>query len=114
VFLRRGALVGLLKLLSNVAGVIVEFPIVLDSRWVIDEPTYQVVFWRKHNDPEPPLRPLWGSEPHRLREVADLNEVLVWAETHANGRLVAIYAEVDRGPDQGLVLLRGRDPTWDG
>jgi hypothetical protein len=89
-----------------------EYPIELEARWVVDQPTYQVVFWHKLNDPDPPLVPLWSEEPHRLRDVVDVSEVLTWANAHAEGREVAIYAEVDRGPDQGLVLVVGRDPTW--
>lgn len=89
----------------------VEHPIELEARWVVDVPSYQVVFWRKRNDPEPPLVPLWSAEPHRLRGITDVSEVLAWAEANANGRDVAIYAEIDRGPNQGLVLLRGVDPT---
>jgi hypothetical protein len=74
----------------------------------------QVVFWYKLNDPDPPLVPLWSEEPHRLRGIADVSEVLAWAEAKANGRDLTIYAEIDRGPDRGLVLVRGVDPTWAG
>jgi len=74
----------------------------------------QVVFWYKLNDTDPPLVPLWSEEPHRLRGIADVSEVLAWAEAKANGRDLTIYAEIDRGPDRGLVLVRGVDPTWAG
>jgi len=74
----------------------------------------QVVFWYKLNDPDPPLVPLWSEEPHRLRGIADVSEVLAWAEAKANGRDLTIYAAIDRGPDRGLVLVRGVDPTWAG
>jgi hypothetical protein len=74
----------------------------------------QVVFWYKLNDPDPPLVPLCSEEPHRLRGIADVSEVLAWAEAKANGRDLTIYAEIDRGPDRGLVLVRGVDPTWAG
>jgi len=84
---------------------------VTESRWVVDKPSYQVHFWRQCNDPEPPTVPLWASEIHRLVGVSDVADALDWAQAHAGGRRVVLYAEVDRGPNVGLVQLRGVDPT---
>ena len=89
----------------------VEFANVLEPRWVVEEPSYRVVFWTKLNDPEPPLVPLWSETSHTLRGVSDVTQALTWAEENAEGRQVCVYAEVDRGPDLGFVLLRGTDPT---
>lgn len=84
---------------------------VLESRWVVDTPTYQVHFWRQRSNPRPPAKPLWSSELHRLVGVRSVHEALEWAESHAGSRTVAVYAEVDRGEDLGLVLIYGTDPT---
>lgn len=86
---------------------------VTESRWVVGEPSYQVQFWRQLSDPEPPLMPLWESEVHRLVGVNDVADALGWAEAHAGGRRIVIYAEIDRGPNVGLVRVRGVDPTRD-
>lgn len=89
-----------------------ERPIQIDEiRWVVLKPSYQVQYWRKLNDPLPPLVPMWESELHRIDGVEDVEEALAWAEANANGRRVVLYAEVDRGPEAGLVCLRGVDPT---
>jgi hypothetical protein len=89
-----------------------ERPIEIDeSRWVVGEPSYQIQFWRKMNDPAPPLVPMWASELHRIVGVEDVEEALAWAEANAAGRRVVVYAEVDRAPNIGLVRLRGKDPT---
>lgn len=92
-----------------------ELPVdIAEARWVEDSPTYQVVFWKRMNDPEPPLRPMWWSDATRLAGVGDIREVLEWAEAHAEGREIAIYAELDRGKEHGNVRLLGIDPTWAG
>jgi len=50
----------------------------------------------------------------RLRGARDVHEAIGWAEANAGGRDVAVYAEVDRGPEHGHVLLVGNDPTRGG
>jgi hypothetical protein len=90
-----------------------ELPVdIAEARWYEDEPTYQVVFWQKLNDPDPPLRPMWWSHSTRLAGVKDIYEVLEWAEAHADGRDIAIYVELDRGKENGNIRLLGVDPTW--
>lgn len=89
-----------------------ELPVdIAESRWVEDQPTYQVHFWTKLNDPGPPFAPLWSKDAYRLAGVTDVHDVLEWAKARANGREIAIYAEVDRGHDRGDVRLVGVDPT---
>jgi hypothetical protein len=73
--------------------------------------TYQVEFWTKLSDPEPPLAPLWQVEAIRLVDVQSIREVLAWADERAEGREVTIYVEVNRGSDAGRVRLVGVDPT---
>ena len=73
--------------------------------------TYQVEFWTKLNDPQPPLAPMWHRDVTRLVGVTDVREVTEWAEGHREGRHVTIYVEVDRG-GLGRIRLVGVDPTW--
>lgn len=85
-----------------------------EVRWVEDEPTYQVHFWKRLNAPDPPLRPMWLQDSYRLTGVAGVQEAHEWAQARADGRDIAIYAELDRGDQHGLVRLMGFDPTWAG
>jgi hypothetical protein len=98
-----------------VVALIEERPVdVMESRWVVSQPSYQVQFWHQLNDPEPPLVPLWSCYSTRLVGVSEATEALAWAEARANGRRIVLYAEVDRGDDVGLVRLHGIDPTRGG
>lgn len=74
---------------------------IAEARWVEDDPTYQVVFWKGAG---------W-SDHTRLAGVKDIHEVLAWAEAHADGRDIAIYVELDRGKEHGHLRLLGVDPT---
>lgn len=86
-----------------------------ESRWVVEAPSYQIHFWKQLSTPAPPARPLWESDLHRLVGIGSVDEALQWAEAHSDGRMIAVYAEVDRGEaNRGLVLLKGTDPTWEG
>jgi hypothetical protein len=57
---------------------------------------------------------MWSSYVIRLRGAGDVHEAIAWADANAHGRSVAVYAEVDRGPEHGHVLLLGTDPTRQG
>jgi hypothetical protein len=85
-----------------------------EGRWVVEHPTYRVEFWERLSNPEPPLVPMWSSYVIRLRGAGDVHEAIAWADANAHGRSVAVYAEVDRGPEHGHVLLLGTDPTRQG
>jgi hypothetical protein len=84
---------------------------ITEARWVVSHPTYRVEFWERLSNPEPPLVPMWASYVIRLRGAKDAHEAIAWAEANAHGRDITVYAEVDRGPEHGHVLLVGRDPT---
>ncbi len=69
----------------------------------IDAPTYRVYFWKR---PEEPRGGYLSSE-YELREVADVHEVLDWAEANRGDSTFTIYVLVDKT----LVKLTGNDPT---
>jgi hypothetical protein len=84
---------------------------ILEERWLVETPSYQIQFWSQLDDPERATMPLWKCETHRIVGAEDVNDALDWAKAHAIGRRIALYAEVDRGPDQGVILIFGKDPT---
>ena len=63
---------------------------------------YRVTFWRRG-----------ASSEFEVRGATDVHEVLEWAEREALVResTYTLFANVDRGPDRGLVWLAGVDPT---
>jgi hypothetical protein len=67
---------------------------------------YQVEFWSTPGGPGS----MWHADVTRLLEAASIEEVLAWARERAEGRDIAIWAEVARGRDRGRVLLIGVDP----
>jgi hypothetical protein len=83
--------------------------------WEIADPVYRVDFWHR---PDPPL----GVEPdqvgykqhsYEIRNAAGLEEVRIWAEENANGRLFVVYVQIPAAPDgPGVVRITGKDPTW--
>lgn len=81
-----------------------------DERWVEQALSYRVDFWRRPvaGAQEPSL---WMVSPRRLTNVRDVEEVFDWARRHAEGRQFAVYVEVDRGKNRGLIRLYGVDPT---
>lgn len=57
---------------------------------------------------------LFGVEPQRpewqLTEVADVPEVLTWAEERANGKTFVLYAEFVHEGGHGMIRLLGQEP----
>ena len=82
-----------------------------DGRWEENALTYRVRFWGVNTESrtDPPL--VYESTEINATDVADVSEVLRWAEDNADGRTFTLYAVVDRGPEPGLVHLAGVDPT---
>ena len=78
-----------------------------EMRWSETGPVYQVEFWSTPGG----AGSMWHADVRRLLEAADVEEVLAWARAQSEGRDIAIWAEISRGPDQGRVLLFGVDPT---
>lgn len=75
----------------------------VDPRYVnrVDrDPTYRVDFWNDQN----------ASEEWRLSEVADFNEVLLWAKDQSSGRDFVIYAEFSYENGHGMIRLVGKEP----
>jgi hypothetical protein len=82
-----------------------------DGRWEENGTTYRVRFWgvKTESRTDPPL--VYESTEINVTNVADVSEVLRWAEDNADGRTFTLYAVVDRGLERGLVHLTGVDPT---
>jgi hypothetical protein len=50
---------------------------------------------------------------YEIRNAAGLEEVRIWAEENANGRLFVVYVQIPPAPDgPGVVRITGKDPTW--
>jgi hypothetical protein len=84
------------------------------QRWEIDSPSYRVYFWTR------PLAPphvpqdivMYHSTEFELSGVGDVGEVLEWAEANAPPESThTIYAVIEHAGEEGLVRLRGADPT---
>jgi len=70
------------------------------------------------------MRDVPGSAPRRfhrpdkqhsyeIRNAAGLEDVRIWAEENANGRLFVVYVQIPPAPDgPGVVRITGKDPTW--
>jgi len=85
-----------------------------DIEWVCDDPAYRVHFWR-HPAPPPdvPADEMgWHCVEHRLAGVADVQEVLAWADQRMqDGDQCVVYVEQTDADRPGLVRLAGFDPT---
>ncbi|PRB36092.1 hypothetical protein CQ020_22080 [Arthrobacter sp. MYb23] len=64
------------------------------------EPSYRVDFWSA----------VGASEEWQLTEVADVTEVLAWAEERADGRTFVVYAEFVHEGGHGMIRLLGAEP----
>jgi hypothetical protein len=73
--------------------------------------SYDVTFWEKLTDPQPPTPPMWSEESHCIANAESAADVFAWAEANANGRSFVIDALVTLGERDGLVRLHGLDPT---
>jgi hypothetical protein len=83
-----------------------------DGRWEEEARKYRIRFWAPKTGQmrtDPPL--VYESYEVELSDVRDVTKVVEWARANAEERTYTIYAVVDRGPDRGLVLLLGIDPT---
>ncbi|MGJ3188928.1 hypothetical protein [Paenarthrobacter sp. FR1] len=75
----------------------------VDPRYVnrVDlEPSYRVDFWTAAG----------VAEEWQLTEVADVTEVLAWAEEQADGRAFVLYAEFIHEGGHGMIRLLGQEP----
>lgn len=82
-------------------------------RWMSDAPTYRVDFWRPIStaDPAKGVATGYKQDSYYVTE-ADVDEVISWAESEADGRGIVIYLSTTRHNDEpGLVRLSGEDPT---
>lgn len=62
-------------------------------------------------DREPSYRvDFWSAEEWQLTEVADVTEVLAWAEEWADGRTLVVYAEFVHEGGHGMIRLLGAEP----
>ena len=81
--------------------------------WEVDSPSYRVCFWAR---PPAPLHVpedlvMYHSTEFQLDGVGDVGEVLEWAEANAPPESTyTVYALIEHG-EQGLVRLKGADPT---
>jgi hypothetical protein len=73
------------------------------------DPTYRVYFWEHLSFSAVPSEHTgYKSEEYELLQVADVREVLAWAEDNAGpDRTFTIYAVLDRSE----IRLFGQDPT---
>ena len=80
-------------------------------------PAYQVEFWTHLASNLPDTAPEkvgYKKDAYLLTDATDVREVTAWADEHAEGRIVVIYAVIrDRGDGhgRGLFHLSGLDPT---
>ncbi|MGH2808254.1 MAG: hypothetical protein ACRDKT_13375 [Actinomycetota bacterium] len=75
-----------------------------DTEIQIDFPTYRVYFWERQN-PHPDSG--YISYEYEIDEVADVHEVVRWAEANSGVRTFTLYIVVDKT----LIRLAGDDPT---
>lgn len=78
-------------------------PQIIDPRYVnrVDrDPSYRVDFWTDQT----------VSEEWKLSQVADITEVLLWANEHSAGRTFVIYAEFPYENGHGMIRLLGNEP----
>jgi hypothetical protein len=70
--------------------------------------SYRVTFFTRTSEDS-----FYAAESWTHEDAKDIREVLAWADEHAHGAAsVAVYAEVDDGAgDTILILLGGEDPT---
>lgn len=81
-----------------------------DQTSQVDDPTFRIYFWTDGGG---------AKEEWELSE-ADLDEVLAWIPSHANGRAHSLWAVTREAGDVCLIRLRGIDldtdpghwPTW--
>jgi hypothetical protein len=73
-----------------------------DQRWEDDSPAYRVYFWTGDS----------SCEEWQLTG-ADVDEVLAWADEHADGRTMSIWVVRSDADGVGLIRLAGVDPTAD-
>ena len=78
-----------------------------DQKWERDSPTYRVYFWERTGTSD---LSGWRSDEWEL-SAADVDEVLSWADEHADGRLVNVWLVHNDAHGLGLIRLMGRDPT---
>jgi hypothetical protein len=74
----------------------------------------RVYFWRRGHavDEATAENTGYASYEHEVLGVADVNEVISWAEENAGeDRTFTIYAVVEREGEVGLVRVLGSDPT---
>ena len=69
-----------------------------DTYWEQDDPVYRVHFWQGQISSE------WEVDG------ADVDEVLNWAQEHAQGRSFVLYARIVKNDGPGLIRLLGTDP----
>jgi hypothetical protein len=85
------------------------------THWEVTSPTFHVYFWEPQ---KPPADEVDAPVGYRSTEFevsdADVRDVLAWADQRVSSQgQYTIYAVVDHGGEQGLVLLAGSDPTGD-
>jgi hypothetical protein len=80
----------------------------------IESPSFRVNFWSRQS-----LGHAWALDAFVLTEVADVTEVVQWADEHADGRRVEVFAEFPNEPvgsfteprQSNLLRLLGSDPN---
>ena len=85
-----------------------------DTRWEIDSPDYRVYFWKRASGPpDVPASLLgWESNEFLLTEVANVQEVMAWADQRVDPKgHYTLYVVVDGPNGPGLIHLSGTDPT---
>src|SRR5689334_21352421 len=80
-----------------------------DERWASHSPAYRVYFWQPVGPGE---QSAWRSDEWELTE-ADVDEVLAWADAHADGRAMSAWVVHRDADGVGLIRLAGIDPTAD-
>jgi hypothetical protein len=99
---------------SQAGRVIIEGVDPRDIEWEVDQPVYRVYFW--HRPPAqlgiPQERMGYHCQGDRLRDAADVYEVLDWAGRTARAeQTFTLYVEHLESGSLGLIHLFGRDPT---
>lgn len=85
-----------------------------DTQWEVDRPVYRVYFWHQ---PSVPLgvaqeHVMWHCDEYRLRDAADVEEVLDWARDRVRpDQTFVLYVEQRDAQRSGLVRLLGTDPN---
>ena len=69
-----------------------------DQNWESDSPAYRVYFWQD-----------MASDEWELSE-ADIDEVLAWADAHADGRTMTVWVVHRDSEGVGLIRLAGIEP----